>query len=77
MYVIKNNLPTETDGFKVDRWKSREEAVAAFLEDYKILSQKYETEMHLRNEDFSDARGTIQVLVDGFFHYVELFKEKK
>ena len=76
MYVIKNNLPTETDGFKVDRWKSREEDVAAFLEDYKILSEKYETEMHLRNENFSDARGTIQVLVDGFFHYVELFKEK-
>lgn len=74
-YVIKNNLPTETDGFKVDRWKSREEAVAAFWEDYKILSEKYETEMHLRNENFSDARGTIQVLVDGFYHYIELYKE--
>jgi len=77
MYVIKSNLPTETDGFKVDRWKSREEAVEAFLEDYQRLSKQYETEMHLRNENFSDARGTIQVLVDGFFHYVELFKEKK
>ena len=34
MYVIKNNLPTETDGFKVDRFKSREEAVAGFLDNY-------------------------------------------
>ena len=77
MYVIKSNLPTEANGSKVDRFKSREEAVAGFLEDYQRLSKQYETEMHLRNENFSDARGTIQVLVDGFFHYVELFKEKK
>ena len=77
MYVIKNNLPTETDGFKVDRFKSREEAVAGFLDNYQKLSKQYEVEMHLRNENFSDARGTIQVLIDGFFHYVELFKEKK
>ena len=77
MYVIKNNLPTEIDGFKVDRFKSREEAVAGFLDNYQKLSKQYEVEMHLRNENFSDARGTIQVLIDGFFHYVELFKEKK
>lgn len=77
MYVIKSNLPTEASGCKVDRFKSREEAVAGFLDNYQKLSKQYETEMHLRNENFSDARGTIQVLVDGFFHYVELYKEKK
>ena len=36
----------------------------------------YTTEMHLRDDEFSEARGTIQVLVDGFFQYVELYKEK-
>jgi hypothetical protein len=77
MYVIKSNLPTEENGCRVERWLSRGMAVNSFLEHYKKLSQNYETEMHLRNEDFSDARGTIQVLVDGFFHYIELFKEKK
>ena len=34
MYVIKSNLPTEASGCKVDRFKSREEAVAGFLDNY-------------------------------------------
>lgn len=75
-YVIKSNLTTEVNSCKVDRFKSREEAVSSFMDEYKKLPKQYETEMHLRNENFSDARGTIQVLVDGFFHYVELYKEK-
>ena len=76
MYVIKSNLPTEANGCKVDRFKTRPEAITAFLDSYKHLSDMYTTEMHLRDDEFSEARGTIQVLVDGFFHYVELYKEK-
>lgn len=75
MYAIQSNVQV-VNGCKVDRYKDREEAVNAFLEKYKELSGKFEVEMHLRNEKFSDARGSIQVLVDGFFHYVELYKEK-
>lgn len=75
MYAIQSNIQV-VNGCKIDRYKDREEAVNAFLENYKKLSDKFEVEMHLINERFSDARGTIQVLVDGFFHYVELYKEK-
>lgn len=38
-----------------------------------ILSEKYNTKVTLRE---MPLRGTIQAEIDGFYYYVELYKEK-
>lgn len=70
-YVIKNNLPTETDGYRSDTLKSAKDAKESFLEIVDLLSEKYPTKVFFRSRPL---RGRIQVEIDGFFYYVELFK---
>ena len=70
-YIIKNNLPTESD-HTPDVWESAKEARKNFVDIVEILSAKYPTKVVFRN---NPLRGTIQVEIDGFFYYVELYKE--
>lgn len=71
-YVIKNNIPTESE-HKPDVWKTAKAAKKDFLEILNILSAKYPTNVYLRTKPL---RGTIKVEIDGFYYYVELYKEK-
>lgn len=69
-YIIKNNLPTESD-HTPDVWQTEEEAMIVFGNTVGILRAKYPTKVVFRNKPL---RGTIQVEIDGFFYYVELYK---
>lgn len=69
-YIIKNNLPTESD-HTPDVWQTANEARTDFMDIINILSAKYHTKVVFRNKPL---RGTIQVEIDGFFYYVELYK---
>ena len=71
-YIIKNNLPTESD-HTPDVWSSAKEARKEFVEITEILSAKYPTKVFLRTKPL---RGTIQVEINSFYYYVELYKEQ-
>lgn len=71
-YVIKDNLPkgiiNPTGEF------TRKNAVEYFINLINYLNTNgYEIKTYLRNEAKNPLRGTIKVLVDGFYYYVELF----
>ena len=71
-YVIKNNLPDgiieptgEFTGFN---------AINHFMGLVSFfINNGYETTHFLRNEANKPLRGSIEVCVDGFYYYVELF----
>lgn len=78
-YIIKNNLP-ESDDADVSVIKlwcnkelSRKEAQRLFFQIVKALTN-YSVKVFFRKEKEKPMRGQIQVEVDGFYYYVELFK---
>lgn len=71
-YIIKNNLPTEL-GLSTRRWKTEVAAREDFMAIVEMLSRIHHTKVVLRTKHL---RGTIQVEIDGFYYYVELYKEK-
>lgn len=70
-YIIKNNLPTESD-HTPSVWNTAKEAREDFMDIARLLSEKYNTKITFRRKPL---RGTIQVEIDGFYYYVELYKE--
>ena len=74
-YIVKNNLPEGIVQNGSLTGKSRYMAVRRFLTIANQLNASgYNTKMNLRNKKDKPARGTIQVEIDGFYYYVELFK---
>ena len=72
-YIIKNNLPygiiTETG------LMNKKDAARHFLGlVYHLNVNDYQTKVTFRNKSGVDLRGTIQVDIDGFYYYVELYK---
>ena len=73
-YIIKNNLPNNviTPAGKMNR----REAARHFLGlVYHLNMNEYVNKVIFRNVKGKDLRGTIQVEIDGFYYYIELFKE--
>lgn len=70
-YTFKNNLPTESDHEPDSGWTEKE-AKVLFMDIAEQLSQKYPTKVVFRTKPL---RGTIQVEIDGFYYYVELYRE--
>ena len=77
-YTIKNNLPDcGTRDYIQCKYKNlidRYDAKEAFFEIAKSLSYEYHTEITFSDKRNKPLRGTIQVEIDGFFYYVELYK---
>ena len=71
-YIIKNNLPTESVHTPIV-WKTERAAQEEFNDIAILLTRKYPTKVVFRNKPI---RGTIQVEIDGFYYYVELYTEK-
>lgn len=69
-YTIKSNVPDCHEPFHT---KSVERAREKFLDICKALSAKYPCKMFLRDTGIKPLRGQIQVEIDGFFYYVELY----
>ena len=72
-YIIKNNLPTESV-HTPSVWKTAEAAQEDFNDIAVLLTRKYHTKIFFRTEPL---RGRIQVEIDGFFYYVELYKSEE
>jgi len=70
-YIIKNNLPTESC-HEPSVWNTAKAAQEDFNDIAILLTRKYPTKIVFRNKPL---RGTIQVEIDGFYYYVELYKE--
>lgn len=77
-YIIKDNLPEKAKNYAIDTNSPlyTAEARSAFLRYANSLADYYSTKMTFRNEKGSALRGTIQVEIDGFYYYVELYKEQ-
>ena len=73
-YIIKNNLPTEHLKH-VQNFGSKEDAKKSFLFTFQVFSALHPCKMVLRDEKGMNLRGTIQIELNGFFYYVELYKE--
>lgn len=73
-YAIKNNLPKAIQ--HLTEYETRDDAVRAFWGTYSRLKKRFPTSITLRNEIGSSARGTIKVEIDGFYYYVELYKNE-
>ena len=74
-YVIKDNLPEGIiKAYSIVRF-GRTNAVKRFMTIFKLLNASgYNTKMTFRNQKQKPLRGTIQVEIDGFYFYVELYK---
>ena len=73
-YIIKNNLPKKIIADTGEMTKRK--AARFFLGLVNHLSTNdYKIKVVFRNEKGKDLRGTIQVEIDGFYYYVELYKE--
>ena len=70
-YIIKHNIPSCPLDAKVE-WKTKKAAKDDFMEIADIASAHYPTKVIFRN---NPLRGTFQIEVDGFYYYVELYKE--
>ena len=75
-YIIKNNLPTETDRTPLVL-NTAQAARKEFLRIVDQLSAKYQTKVFYRNVKSKPLRGQIQAEIDGFYYYVELYKEQQ
>ena len=71
-YVIKHNLPTESERENLE-WKSAKQARKAFFEISAELAYHWYIKVSYREKPL---RGTIQVEIDGFYYYVELYTEE-
>lgn len=74
MYIIKNNLPKAK--MHLTEYGTRDDALKCFWGTYSRLKKRFPTSITLRNEFGSSARGTIKVEIDGFYYYVELYKNE-
>lgn len=74
MYIIKNNLPKARK--HLSEHPTRDDAVKTFWRIYSWVKKSYPTSITLRNDIDKDARGTIKTEIDGFYYYVELFKNE-
>lgn len=72
-YSIKSNIP----GRDYSRGNlTRREASKAFMGIARRLTDEgYEVTATFRNTPRIDLRGTIKVMIDNFYYYVELFRE--
>lgn len=77
-YIIKDNLPIERKPIHMVKDNSlyTAEAKKTFFNTADYLADLYDTKVIFRNEKGKPLRGTIKVEIDGFYYYVELFKEK-
>ena len=82
-YIIKHNLPIGSVKLSnkgkwfvpaYDVWYHEYYAKKAFLEMADLLTTRYPTKVFLRS---TPLRGRIQVEIDGFYYYVELFIKKE
>ena len=73
-YIIKNNLPTEHLNH-IQHFGSKAEAKKSFLFTFEVFSALHPCKIFLRDEKGMNLRGTIKVEIDGFYYYVELYKE--
>ena len=74
-YVIKDNLP---DGIikPTGRFSNRTVVALYFSGLYNhLITNFYSATIFLRNESDKELRGTIKVEIDGFYYYIEVFKE--
>lgn len=73
-YIIKNNLPNEFLNKSLQHTlKDKKEAILVFKDIVEVLYIKsYPVKVTFQKEPL---RGTIQVEIDGFYYYVELYKE--
>lgn len=74
-YIIKDNLPIGKRHEEI--WKKESSAKSAFLAMAGQLAERYSVKTYFRNRSGKDLRGTIQVDIDGFYYYVELFRDNK
>ena len=73
-YIIKNNLPKKI--VAEAKQMNRREAARFFLGIVNHFNTNdYKVKVVFRNEKDAPLRGTIQVEIDGFYYYVELYKE--
>lgn len=70
-YVIKHNLPIMYMEDYVE-YPSHRAARMAFLSTSIVLADRYYIKVTYREKPL---RGTIQVEIDGFYYYVELYTE--
>ena len=70
-YVIKNNLP-KGDGHTQDEFTSAKQVRKAFFAISAELADRWYIKVSYREKPL---RGTIQVEIDGFYYYVELYTE--
>lgn len=74
-YIIKDNLPVGKN--HLETWKKEQSAKSAFLAMAGQLAERYSVKTYFRNMPGKDLRGTIRVEIDGFYYYVELFRDNK
>lgn len=74
MYIIKNNLPKAKQ--HLTECETRDDALKRFWGTYSRMKKRFPTSITMRNEFGSSARGTIKVEIDGFYYYVELYKNE-
>ena len=82
-YIIKNNLPDEIHNALERRYGTfvnmgTSTARNMFLKTVYFLNNYTEAfivDINYRSEKRKPLRGTIQVEIDGFYYYVELYKE--
>ena len=72
-YVIKNNLPNDFLSRSIQHSveDNKELARLIFKDIVEILYLKWPIKVTFQEEEM---RGTIQVEIDGFYYYVELYK---
>ena len=74
-YIIKNNLPKGIIK-ETGRFRNRTVVAQYFSGLYNhLITNFYSATIFLRNESDKELRGTIKVEIDGFYYYIELFKE--
>lgn len=79
-YIIKNNIPDiiEACAFKLlfgnSRTYKKKSSARNYFHQAETCLSNFNTKSYLRLGDI--IRGTIQVEIDGFFYYVELYKEE-
>ena len=71
-YIVKNNIPTKYIDHHATEFETPNQAKCFFNYLSKLCSDEYPTKIVFRN---NPLRGTIQVEIDGFYYYVELYKE--
>ncbi len=72
-YCIKNNLPSGIINpvGKMDRKNAAQHFIGLINH---LNTNNYQTKVVFRNEKNKPLRGTIQVEIDYFYYYVELYK---